>query len=216
MLRLLVLSFILLGAVQVDASTLHIHSHSRFRGPHVIVVKVSEGHLLRGYLAWIHSHPQARPKSPKGLSSSILTGDQPLSQAEKTSHPAVHLGSDHSQESSPFLIHTPSIDLYSPVGKSIFYSYNTKKNAAFLRGLPKSIDSRAYRGTGELRPTLSEAVKMLPELRKYAPTVLAADGYTVFALTCTTSHCEPQQNAVTRITGHLQGTDIRVIELLIP
>jgi hypothetical protein len=216
MLKPFAMSFLLLFTVHAGALTLHKHSRSQIKGPHIIVVRASTGHLLRGYLAWVQSHPQARPEVPKELSSKDLSGNQEFTRANKTSRSAPALGFARPPESAPFLIHTPSIDLYSPIGKSIFYSYNAVNNARFLRELPKSIDNRAYRGTGGLRPTLREAVNMMPELKKYAPTILATDGYTIFALTCTRSHCAPQREALNQIAGHLQGTDIRVVELLLP
>jgi hypothetical protein len=166
----------------------------------VVTIEASQDEVLRGYLQWLHRHPEVMrhvqpliPVSPPGLSSHE---------------------SEAAHAVEPLLIGTPSIDLYSPLGISIYHGTDSDKNAAFIRALPRSIQQGSATKISEVRPTLQEAMEMFAELEPYVGPSLGKTEYTIFALTyADRPYCKTQNEAVEQLKTRARGIGIRVIEV---
>lgn len=90
----------------------------------------------------------------------------------------------HHREAAPggnlLKLEMPALDLYTPAGVSIYYGTDAEANADFLRKLSKGIPAATpQRG----RPTLKEAIEMVPGFRTEENELLADKRYTIFAVT---------------------------------
>jgi|SRR5271165_1273395 len=105
----------------------------------------------------------------------------------------------------------PSLDIYSPGGISVYHGEDAAKNAAFIRGLPGSIASAK---AGSPRPTLQEAMEMIPEFKGRHRVAQAGAQYTLFAVTWADwDHCKPQNDAVAELRKRSRETGVRIIEV---
>ncbi len=162
----------------------------------VITIKAPLDELMRGYLLWMHRHPEVRR------------------QAQLASPPAPE-SSNSNLEAGPLLVEMPSIDLYSPLGISLYHGTESEENAAFIRALPDGIQHRrAPKQTNEVRPTLREAMEMFAEFKPYEAAPPAKKEYTVFALTYPgTPFCKAQNDAIQQLKNRARRTGICVIEV---
>jgi hypothetical protein len=104
----------------------------------------------------------------------------------------------------------PAIDLYSPSGESLYYGTNSSENAAFLDSLLKGIPNQK---SDVLRPSLKEAIEMVPEFEMRKDELLADKRYTVFAVTYPDSEdCQQQNRALAQLRAKRQG-NVRVFEV---
>jgi hypothetical protein len=104
----------------------------------------------------------------------------------------------------------PAIDLYSPSGESIYYGADSSENAAFLDKLPKAIPNQK---SNVVRPSLKEAIEMVPEFKTHEDELLSDKRYTVFAVTYPDSEeCREQNKAVAQLLAKGQGK-VRVLEV---
>jgi hypothetical protein len=105
----------------------------------------------------------------------------------------------------------PFIDLYSPSGASIYHGADSEKNAAFIRGLPRNIPRS---GTAETRPTLKEAIEMVPEFKARESELLSDKRYTVFAVTYEHwDQSKAQNDAIAKLRERASQIGIRVLEV---
>ena len=110
------------------------------------------------------------------------------------------------------LTSVPFIDLYSPSGISVFHGEDPTGNAAFLRALPSS--AAGMKKAGSFRPTLKEAIEMIPSLRAHEQRLLSGGKYTLFAVTYPNSRrCFPQNRAVDELRLRAQKVGMRLIEV---
>jgi hypothetical protein len=108
-------------------------------------------------------------------------------------------------------IELPSLDLYSPSGVSIYYGVDSEKNAAFIRGLPRNIRRS---GIVKNRPTLKEAMEMIPEFKAQESRLLSDTRYTVFAVTYEHwDQAEAQNDAIAKLRERAPQIGIRVLEV---
>jgi hypothetical protein len=111
----------------------------------------------------------------------------------------------------PFNLEVPSVDLYSESGVSIYHGVDSEKNAAFLNALPQAIDQAK---TGEVRPSLKEAIEMFTDFKKQESVLLADKRYTIFALTYPDwGRCKAQNDAIQKLRERAQKIGIRVLEV---
>jgi hypothetical protein len=107
--------------------------------------------------------------------------------------------------------HFPVLDLYAPTGLSIYHGDDSAKNAAFIQGLPKSI---AGSSVNTLRPTLKEAIEMIPSFRAQKQTLLASKQYTAFVITYPDwDRCKAQNDAIAELRKHSQEIGVRILEV---
>jgi hypothetical protein len=166
----------------------------------VVTVNATVQELMVGYLRWVHRHPEVMRQALPPISGNSQVWQDPASRSDRVV--------------DPLLIRMPSIDLYSRGGKSVHHGTSPQGNATFLRALPRSIPKgRAIHD--ESRPTLREAMGMLPELKPYESEFLKKKGYTVFALTYPgdPTRCKAQDEAVKQLEGRARRIGIRVIEV---
>jgi hypothetical protein len=105
----------------------------------------------------------------------------------------------------------PALDLYSPSGESLYYGTDSSENAAFLNSLSKEIPTRK---SNAIRPSLKEAIEMLPEFKMREAELLSDKRYTVFAVTYPNSEeCKQQNEAVAKLLTSKGQSNIRVLEV---
>jgi hypothetical protein len=112
----------------------------------------------------------------------------------------------------------PALDLYSPAGVSIYYGEDSRKNADFIRSLPKGIPSdktgAATSTLGAIRPTLREAIEMVPEFNARKQTQLTNGLYTLFIITFPDwDQCKAQNEAVAEFRRHTRELGVRILEV---
>lgn len=111
----------------------------------------------------------------------------------------------------PHTIGMPTLDLYSPSGISIYYGEDSATNAAFLGTLPQGIPKLK---TVAARPSLKEAIEMLPQLKAQEGALLADKRYTLFAATQLNSNrCKAQNEAIANLRKRAGQMKIRIIEV---
>jgi len=113
-------------------------------------------------------------------------------------------------------VRVPYIDLYSPTGVSVYFEEDPTKNAAFLRALPGDLPQGSVAKTDKIRPTLQEAMGMVPELKPYEGGFLGGNEYTVFAVTfpdSTSARCKAQNEAVQKLKSRAGQIRLHVIEV---
>jgi hypothetical protein len=163
----------------------------------VVTVDVPTDELLLGYLRLEQQHPGVIPQPQHPLIPAPQQG-------------ALHSQSAATHSEAPPALKIPSLDLYSASGVSVYHDTDSEKNAAFIRGLPRSIRQAK---TDEVRPTLREAMEMFTELKPYEAAPVSKHEYTVFVLTVPDkASCKAQNEAIQELTSRV-GLDIRVIEV---
>jgi hypothetical protein len=173
---------------------------SNHRSIAIVSVEALVNELLEGYHKWIVRHPEINPQTQTASS-------RPAGGAQSGATEA-------SQSRGQLLIRTPSIDLYSPSGISLYHGTNCEENAAWIRALPRGIQTGGAAKTDGLRPTLQEAVEMFSELGPYKAVPMAKNEYTLFALANPSlTACKAQDEAIQQLKGSAPGTSIRVIEV---
>ncbi len=179
-------SILLLTAFPVVLpSLMQVKAEANSSAPSAITTQAPVQELLAGYLKWMHRHPQVMPKATK-------KGEDP----------------------SPFFAPVPAIDLYSPSGSSVYFEAKPKNNAEFLRSMRPALPPVTKAQPSTLRPTLSEAMEMFPELKSYQTLTSGDVRYTVFALTNSgDEYCREQDEAVAQLKSRAQALGIRVIEV---
>jgi len=104
----------------------------------------------------------------------------------------------------------PAIDLYSPTGELLYHGTDSSENAAFLKSLLKEIPGKK---SNDVRPSLKEAIEMLPDFKKHEDELLSDKRYTVFAVTYPNdAECKRQNEAVAQLRTSGQSK-IRVLEV---
>jgi len=183
-----------------------------------VTVKASVQELLQGYLRWVERHPAAIPNTP--ASNSSLLQPVPPDDSDSAIHAkpmnaaTLQPGGEDSKASSTLLVDVPAVDLYSPLGVSVYHGTDSSSNAAFIRALPTSIPQAKKGNTDELRPTLQEALALIPELAQYSAVRLPKHQYTLFALTfIDQARCKAQNEAIQGLKDRAQRAGIRVIEV---
>jgi hypothetical protein len=125
-----------------------------------VVVSATRDELITGYLSWLHHHPNLL--SNKSTSSTV-SGQQTLNPP-------------------PFMVRIPSIDLYSSDGIALYHDWgDAQRNARFLQSIQFKIPSAFSGGSGDPRPSLSEATSMFQSLR-IMQTVKKRSHYTLLAI----------------------------------
>jgi len=112
----------------------------------------------------------------------------------------------------------PALDLYSPAGVSIYYGEDSRKNADFIRALAKAIPVAK---TGAVRPapvatrpTLREAIEMVPEFNVQKQALLTNDLYTLFVISFADwDECKAQNDAVAEFRKRSRESGVRILEV---
>jgi hypothetical protein len=105
----------------------------------------------------------------------------------------------------------PILDLYSSKGISIYHGENSEKNAKFLRDFPESVDGSKVTS---LRPTLKEAIEMVPDFRRQVGSLVSGAKYTAFVFTYVNwSQCKAQNEAIQELRKHAKESGIRILEV---
>jgi hypothetical protein len=194
---LLLLSVLMPYTVWSGALRTQLHERSANA---VITVQGSQDELLDGYLQWVHQHPEVMHGAEAIIPSARQESPMPSAQSTRAVEPLV--------------VGTPSIDLYSPAGISLYHGSNSDKNAAFIRALPRGVGQGSPAKTSEIRPTLQEAMEMFAELRPYSATPPEKNEVTVFALTFPDkAFCKAQNDAIALLKTRARRIGIRVIEV---
>ncbi|MDQ2840360.1 MAG: hypothetical protein M3Y72_04830 [Acidobacteriota bacterium] len=108
-------------------------------------------------------------------------------------------------------INMPYIDLYSSAGVSVYHGDDSERNASFISKLPQSIQGAK---NDSVRPTLKEAMEMVPELKAQSEQIMRDKRYTLFAVTFPNWNEAMEQNkAVADFERRSSRTGIRVIEV---
>lgn len=180
-------ALLLFFAVQPAAAQAKLHTRLT-SAPTVVTVKAPIQQFLEGFVHWLHQHPAAAH-----LAQSPASG------------PPTHIG----------MVMLPSVDLYSPAGVSIYYTSGSKENLKFIHALPGSIRQVEREKKQKVRPTLKEAMEMIPELKPYEAAVLAKKEYAVLALTFVppSPQCKAQDAVIRHFERRARGIGVRVIEV---
>jgi hypothetical protein len=195
--RFLVLSFVISLALSAKPAQTKPNGRAA-TSTRVITVDVPISEAGNAFLAWLQLHPEAAPQ-PKPI---IPAPSQGLQGPQKESG------------SKPLMIQTPSIDLYSPSGVSLYHGTDSEKNAAFIRDLPRSIREVKRPETNDIRPTLKEIVEMFAELKPYEADILAGKQDTIFALTLfDTARCKAQNDAMQELRRQPSEVGVRIVEV---
>lgn len=194
---LLILSFVISFALLAKSAQTRPDGRATTSTP-VITVDVPISEAGDGFLAWLQLHPEAAPQQ-KPIIPAPSQGPQ---------------GPQKEPGSKPLMIQTPSIDLYSPTGVSLYHGTNSEKNAALIRDLPRSIREVERPETTDIRPTLKEAVEMFAELKPYRADILAGKQDTIFALTLfDTARCKAQNDAMQELRKRPSEIGVRIVEV---
>jgi hypothetical protein len=197
--RILLLSILFTWAMQTTVLQSEVAKRPTEK---VVTIEASQDEVLRGYLEWVHRHPEVMQHK----TSPIV----PTARPQFTGQPSEAAADGV----TPLLIGTPSIDLYSPSGVSLYHGTDSEKNGAFIRDLPRALQQRNTEKITEVRPTLQEAIEMFSELAPYRAASSAKNEYTIFALTFTDRpFCRSQNDAVEQLKGRARELGIRVIEI---
>lgn len=216
------LVFILLPSVVQPNAAQTQAELSRHKVVSVISVKASVQELFQGYHQWMVRHPQAVPQAPKPVPlQGFPVGSSQTSSQFPSVNPESLQGiakpdSERSNDRPPLLIRTPSVDLYSPSGVSLYHGTKSEENAAFIRALPLGIQEGKTKKTNEIRPTLQEAMGMFPEFDPYKSMPTGKNLSTVFVLAFPDLvDCKAQDGAIQELKSRAHGLGIRVIEVRI-
>lgn len=159
-----------------------------FSGPdgtntYSVVAPVRE--LPKGFLAWLHKHPEAMTQ-----------------------------GDSANGESPSYSIRWPYLEIYSPSGISIFHGSDSDNNIKLLRSLPFVLPSTPSAATKLIRPTLGEVEAMFPEIQRAGVPDPSRGEYTVFAIyNPERSACAAQDAAIQELKKRVAGTKVRIVEV---
>ncbi|MGO9230226.1 MAG: hypothetical protein ACLQKA_13610 [Bryobacteraceae bacterium] len=106
----------------------------------------------------------------------------------------------------------PYLDIYKD-GKSVYYCGDGKTNAALLQ---KFDGVSIGGGKAPLRPSLQQAIDMIPALRAKRNELLAYKGLTLVSVTYLKwSRCKEQNDALQELRKRTAAANIRIIEVLL-
>jgi hypothetical protein len=116
------------------------------------------------------------------------------------------------ETSARLVLGVPSIDLYDPLGVSIYHGEDSEKNAAFIRTLQRNTAQTQHKLA---RPTLKEIIGMIPEFRARQEALLSTDGrYTIVAVTYPSwARCKAQNDAIEELRRRSIELGVRVLEV---
>ena len=119
---------------------------------------------------------------------------------------------DTGGDSKPHRMEMPTLDIYSPAGVSLYFGDNSAANAAILRKLPQDLPKQP---TSVARPSLSEAIDMLHELKSQKEKILSGQRYTIYAVTYPNwDRCKEQNEAIAQLRERRQQmSNIRIVEV---
>jgi hypothetical protein len=154
----------------------------------VVSVNASTKDLAQGYLRWLRKHPELRPGSGSKSAQSGEAGD-------------------------PFKLLWPTLDIYSSPGILIFHGNDSETNVRIIQQLPKILP-HADATQGSMRPTLSEAVAMFPELSSDVIKFPTHVKYTLFVINYKDRPaCSAQNHAIQELKKRVRGSQVRVVEV---
>lgn len=179
----------------------------------VITVQSSVSELMAGTLRWMGHHPEIlqtlQSENPTPLQTFQVNSPQKSHQKQ-----AFDSIAGPAQPSHPLKLRMPSIDIYSPSGASLYYGTNSARNAAFIRAIRHGDLFKNLPKPIQLRPTLQEAMSILPELKRYSSILQGNKKYTILAMTYPgTGMCEAQNEAMEQLNHRVRTLGIRVIEV---
>jgi hypothetical protein len=177
----------------------------------LIIVDGSPHELMDGYHSWMVRHKEVLDSlrtgsakasiNPNSSSSSVASGDHPITLSPQPQDDA---------DSSPLLVRTPSIDLYSPSGISVLHSTDPASNAQIIRSIADHRITAGKVPLKELRPTLREAIQMFSKLGPFGNQV---NGYVLFAITCAEARCDSQREAINQLHAMPVLKGVSVVEV---
>jgi hypothetical protein len=106
----------------------------------------------------------------------------------------------------------PSVDIYDSSGATIYHGQKVENDVGVLENLPQRV--QGLRASG-LRPSLSEALEMFPELAKEKSSILSAGRYSVISITASAGcpKCGRQDEAIAKLKRLAARANINVLEV---
>lgn len=153
----------------------------------------------------------ALPQSDNPIVVKVAVQDWLTSYLDWThNHPGT-LKQDAEGSYEPLTLPMPYIELFSPSGESLYRGGSDKENAAFLDGIKHDFPPRSSPEQASLKPSLSDLLAMVSELKPYRSELLQDKRYKLFAITYLDKPiCHDQNEAMQRLT---KRADLQVIEM---
>jgi hypothetical protein len=105
----------------------------------------------------------------------------------------------------------PFIDVYNPIGEPLLHSEDQVHSANVLRRWPPDLKVSALTS---IRPSLSEALNMVPDLEAKANDLISRGIYTIIAVTLADCPaCRTQDAAVAELRARLGKNSVQLIEV---
>lgn len=158
--------------------------------------------IMYGLCAALHA--QARPKV--SVHVSLDTYIEGYLRWEKM-YPEIE------KKNGPLKLGMPSLDIYSPHGRCIFYGEDGATNAARIRKLPGGLSGA---GTVANRPSLKDAIEMIPAVSSQKSELLKTGKYTIFAVNY--AHWppgRPQSEAIAAFLRSNKQANVQVVEVFL-
>ncbi|MGH9913793.1 MAG: hypothetical protein ACRD63_00735, partial [Pyrinomonadaceae bacterium] len=121
---------------------------------------------------------------------------------------------NHFQVGKPLMLSMPRIDLYSPSGTLLYSGEDSEQNAKFINNSLAKFLTIKHEPTTIFRPTLKEALNLLPKLTAQRTENLPPDTYILFAVTYPdTSMCKAQNDVISQLVRRVLPFKLRIIQL---